>query len=139
MNTVCHFKTEDDNYYYYHVTGDIISVQCFSGHKDDFRKLINSLKATSLLILFEKFIIEDSKIVDNSKNVYVYKEKTERLKAFIEWGHKNIDVSPFEVVQVAEKASKWMNVMLGLLSLESPSRKELIFLHHCVVSTIEKS
>ncbi len=135
MITVGYIKEENGIHYFYSIVDDTISVQTFSGGEGMMRRKLVELKASSILILFEKFLIKDREIVDRGKDVHVYKEKIKRIQKYMEWGHENISTSPGLVIDNGLIMTKAMKSMIKMISDEHPMKKDLIFLQASVTQT----
>jgi hypothetical protein len=135
MNTVGFIRKDGETSYFYIRIGQKLRVIEHSGPDMYVRKLMVDNKASSILILFETFLQLDKEIVDRGKGVQVYEELAKRIQAYIEWGHENRVNAPESVIQNGFIATKYMNGMINMISMEHPMRKHLIFLEHSVTQT----
>lgn len=139
MITVGYIKKEGDIHYYYSVVNEHISVNTYEGPDGMMSEMFSRLKASALLALCEDFLSIDSETPDRGKDVQVYEELKDRMKAYMTWGHENLELSAGKICDYGSKAEKYMDGILNLIDNSNAGKKDLIFLRHCVTLTMNAS
>lgn len=138
MVTVGYIKKENGIDYWYTLSNNSISPHTHKGAEGVLRHKMVKCKASSMLALFEDFLLIDQDIEDPGKDVHTYKEKIKSIMKFIEWGHENYDTLTESIIDNAFIMSKAMKSIIKLISPDNEDLKKLIFIHHTVTLTYKE-
>lgn len=138
MQTVAYIEKIGDIHYYYSFVNNSLTVNEFIGGESALERKLDELTAQSFLALYEDFLHIDKETIDKGKEVHSYEELRKRVKAYIEWGHKNISSSPGSVAQNGYIARKYITKMIDMISHENINKKKLVMISHSIKETFER-